>query len=247
MAEGYIMQVQNFCVNDGEGIRTVVFLSGCPLRCLWCANPEGQTIENVMTTHTTTEEVMKQIKKQMIFYRHSGGGVTFSGGEATVQETFLRELTEASYDMGIDLAIETCGQFAFEQVEDILRKMNCIFFDVKHIDKEEHLKYTGMSNECILENIKKVAALGVPLVVRIPVICGVNAKEEVLTGIFAYIAEHAKKAQVELLPYHTLGEYKYETLGIDRKENPYLRPSEGEMARWNQLAEDMGICTVSYV
>ena len=80
---GYIMQLQNYSVNDGEGIRTNVFLAGCPLRCLWCSNPEGQTIRNPMTRYMETEEIIEQVKKQMIFYRNSGGGVTFSGGEAT--------------------------------------------------------------------------------------------------------------------------------------------------------------------
>ncbi|MFQ8897362.1 MAG: 4Fe-4S cluster-binding domain-containing protein [[Clostridium] scindens] len=86
---GYIMQLQNYSVNDGEGIRTNVFLAGCPLRCLWCSNPEGQTIRNPMTRYMETEEIIEQVKKQMIFYRNSGGGVTFSGGEATVQAEFL--------------------------------------------------------------------------------------------------------------------------------------------------------------
>ena len=96
---GYIMQLQNYSVNDGEGIRTNVFLAGCPLRCLWCSNPEGQTIRNPMTRYMETEEIIEQVKKQMIFYRNSGGGVTFSGGEATVQAEFLRELAGAFYDM----------------------------------------------------------------------------------------------------------------------------------------------------
>ncbi len=81
---GYIMQIQNYSVNDGEGIRTTIFLAGCPLRCMWCANPEGQTLRNPMTRYVSTAEILAVVRRQMIFYRKSGGGVTFSGGEATV-------------------------------------------------------------------------------------------------------------------------------------------------------------------
>ena len=105
---GYIMQLQNMSVNDGEGIRTNIFLAGCPMQCPWCSNPEGQSLLNPMTSMTTTTEVMKFIKKQMLFYRYSGGGVTFSGGEATQQVEFLRSLTTACYDQGISMAIEIC-------------------------------------------------------------------------------------------------------------------------------------------
>jgi len=121
---GQIMQIQNFSVNDGAGIRTNIFLAGCPLQCAWCSNPEGQTMENPMTRRITAKEVMDAIKTQMIFYRHSGGGVTFTGGEATMQPAFLRTLVSECYDLGIDLALETCGAFSFEEMEDY-KKLAC--------------------------------------------------------------------------------------------------------------------------
>ena len=152
MAGGYVMNIQDFSVNDGEGIRTNIFLAGCPLTCAWCSNPEGQTLQNAMTSYMTVEEVTDKVKKQMIFYRMSGGGVTFSGGEATVQQEFLRCLAGRLYDMGISLAIETCGQFAFEEVKDILGKMDLIFYDIKHMDAGKHRIFTGISNEKILSN-----------------------------------------------------------------------------------------------
>ena len=88
---GYIIQLQNFSVNDGEGIRTNVFMAGCPLRCAWCANPEGQVMKNPMTRWVETEEILSALRRQLIFYRYSGGGVTFSGGEPTAQPQFLKE------------------------------------------------------------------------------------------------------------------------------------------------------------
>lgn len=119
---GYLMQLQNFSVNDGDGIRTVVFMAGCPLRCAWCANPEGQTCRNAMTHWAETGDVLKKLRQQEIFYRYSGGGVTFSGGEATAQPHFLAELVDALYDDGISLALETCGQFDFAALRPCCKK-----------------------------------------------------------------------------------------------------------------------------
>ena len=135
---GYITQIQHCSVNDGEGIRTLIFLAGCPLRCAWCANPEGQTRENPMTRWMETEEVLQAVRRQAIFYRFSGGGVTFSGGEATAQGEFFQELTQRLYDEGYDLALETCGVFDFDRMAPALGKMNQIFMDLKHPDPMSH-------------------------------------------------------------------------------------------------------------
>lgn len=129
---GYLMQLQNFSVNDGDGIRTIVFMAGCPLWCAWCANPEGQTCCNAMTHWAETADVLAKIRQQEIFYRYSGGGVTFSGGEATAQPQFLAELVDALYDDGISLALETCGQFDFAALRPVLQKMDLLFMDLKH-------------------------------------------------------------------------------------------------------------------
>lgn len=246
MAGGYVMNIQNYSVNDGEGIRTNIFLAGCPLACAWCSNPEGRTPENEMTSYMTAEEVLRQIEPQMIFYRMSGGGVTFSGGEATVQQEFLRELAGRLYDMGISLAIETCGQFEFEEVKDILGKMDLIFYDIKHMDEKKHIAYTGMSNETILSNVPKVADLKIPLVIRIPVIHDVNTGEGNLERTFEFIKREAPAAKLELLPYHTFGESKYKELGLPLPPASFRTPSEEEIKRWNETAERMGIETVSY-
>lgn len=157
---GYIMQLQNFSVNDGEGIRTIVFMAGCPLRCAWCSNPEGQTVDNPMVHWMETEDILKELRRQAIFYRNSGGGVTFSGGEATAQPEFLREMVDELYDEGFSLAIETCGQFDFEKLRPVLEKMDLIFMDLKHIDPEQHRKFTGVDNAVILENIRRTSQLG---------------------------------------------------------------------------------------
>lgn len=243
---GYIIQMQNFSVNDGEGIRTVIFMAGCPLHCEWCANPEGLNQKNPMTHWAETEEIASAIGRQAIFYRFSGGGVTFSGGEATAQPDFLRELTDLFYDEGYNLAIETCGQFNFNTLKPILKKMNLIFMDLKHIDPKKHLRYTGADNSLILKNIERTARLGVPMVVRIPVIVGVNADEKSIRGAFAFLRDHAPSASLELLPYHRYGESKYDTLGLTRPNSHFEIPSEEKMQTLRDLACRYGLKVVSY-
>lgn len=243
---GYIMQLQNFSVNDGEGIRTIIFMAGCPLRCAWCANPEGQTMQNPMTRWAETDEILAEIRRQSIFYRFSGGGVTFSGGEATFQPEFLRELTDALYDEGFDLAIETCGQFDFEALAPVLEKMNLIFIDLKHIDSETHRRLTGVGNELILENIEKTASLNIPVVVRIPVIPGANGDDAAMKRAFSFLQRNAPHASLELLPYHRFGEEKYKQLGLRLPDASYETPSREQLGRRTDEARAMGISIADY-
>lgn len=243
---GYIMQLQNFSVNDGEGIRTTVFLAGCPLRCVWCSNPEGQTLQNPMTRWVETEEILQEIRRQAVFYRYSGGGVTFSGGEATAQPQFLKELTDALYDEGFSLALETCGLFDFPLLAPTLRKMDLIFMDLKHIDPDRHREFTGADNRRILENIVKTARLGVPMVVRLPVILGINGDDQAIQGALSFLAENHLEVGVEFLPYHRYGEAKYQQLGKPLPDSRFAIPSQEQLQRWEQMAAQMGLRVVSY-
>ena len=243
---GYIMQLQNFSVNDGEGIRTNIFLAGCPLRCAWCANPEGQTRKNPVTRYAETGEIVKEIDRQYVFYRFSGGGVTFSGGEPTSQPEFLAELTDALYDRGYSLAIETCGFFDFEGLRPVLEKMDLIFMDLKHPDPEKHRQFTGVGNSLIIENIGKASMLDNELVVRIPTIEGVNADEDTMRRSFEIIRDNAPGASLELLPYHSFGDVKYEQLGMDLPDRSFARPSDETMERYESIAGSYGIDVVSF-
>lgn len=247
---GYIMQIQNFSVNDGAGIRTNIFLAGCPMSCAWCSNPEGQTMENPMTRRSTVREILEMIKKQMIFYRYSGGGVTFTGGEATMQREFLRILVNECYDLGIDLALETCGAFRFEEIRDILEKFHLIFMDMKHMDPVMHEKYTGYELQPILENIRKVGKLQEEnekeLVIRIPVIQNVNAGMENIQATLNFIKEALKEPMIEFLPYHTYGETKYKELKKKLPSAVFAVPTEEKMEAYKRLACDMGVKVVSF-
>ena len=243
---GYITQIQHCSVNDGEGIRTLIFLAGCPLRCAWCANPEGQTPENPMTRWMETEEVLQAVRRQAIFYRFSGGGVTFSGGEATAQGEFFQELTQRLYDEGYDLALETCGVFDFDRMAPALGKMNQIFMDLKHPDPMAHRRFTGLDNRLVLENLRRTAQLGPPLVVRIPVILGVNGTDETMAACFRLLGQLAPGAALELLPYHRLGEEKYRQLGRPVPSPAFGIPSQDQLDHWRAMAQAMGRRVVSY-
>lgn len=296
--KGYFMEPQNFSVNDGSGIRTILFFAGCPLRCQWCSNPEGYSNaqklayyqgsciqcgscmqvcpENVGINLNSTEnrsrclscglcakacttgsrrelvhlfssrELLERLEKQRIFYRYSGGGVTFSGGEATMQSGILRELVYELYDKAIDMALETSGYFLFDDIKDILEKLNLIFIDIKHMDDNLHRFYTGIGNKEILSNLSRLRELKVPVVARIPLIEGVNADAENIRSTARFLKSNMALPKLELLPYHMYGDEKYEALGMEKPSRDFKVPAAEKMKELYKVVESEGVEWVSY-
>jgi len=297
---GVVSQIQDFSVHDGDGIRTTIFLSGCPLRCRWCSNPETWGIKPVVASHASrctdcgrclqvcpaegaldlvmphhvnpaqctlcgkcvavcpsaaktrmggemsVSEVVGKVMRNNIFFQASGGGVTFSGGEATFQADYFNRLVREFYDLGVHLALETSGFFEWDEAAESLMLMDHIFYDLKLMDSEKHLEMTGQDNGRILENFRRLASLGVDVVVRIPVISGVNEDEANIEATALFVSEVLPRAAVELLPYHAYGNYKYEALNLGARLYVYETPSEARMEALRALVEKCGVKVVSY-
>lgn len=247
VSKGKIMDLQHFSVNDGEGIRTTIFLAACPLRCKWCSNPESWNLkENYYIKEMSLDEIEKEINRYIIFYRYSNGGITYSGGEPTFQRDFLREMVDLFYKKGIHQSIETSGYFDFKELEDIFEKLDFIFIDIKHMDSIEHKKLTGVDNTIILNNIKELGKLNKEIVVRIPFIKGVNDSEKNIRETARYVFDNVPGGKIELLPYHSLGNYKYDSLGLEDYKNTFITPTKDEVKRAKEIIEGMGVKTIEY-
>jgi pyruvate formate lyase activating enzyme len=265
---GRVFDVQRFSLHDGPGIRTVVFLKGCPLRCAWCANPESQQpgpqiawFENLCSgcgrcveacpsgavqmdhgrvrtdrrlctacgacaavcsrgarrligREVTADELMAEVRRDAPFFRRSGGGVTFSGGEPLTQPQFLLACLGRSRRWGYHTAVETSGQARWEDIAAAAELTDLFLYDLKHLDPARHARLTGAGNDLILENLERLLATGAQVTVRVPVIPGANDDLENLEALAAFAAGHPRLLRIELLPGHALGTHKYEALDL---------------------------------
>ena len=264
--KGIVFNIQKFSIHDGPGVRTTVFLKGCPLRCRWCSNPESQLSKVQVMYHSdncahclkcihtcpgkavteaedgriridfnkctgclacvqgcpgraltnegeykTIDEVVDVCMQDIDFYEESGGGVTISGGEGMMQPDFAEALVLRLKEKGIHTAIETTGCIGEEIFHRLAPLFDLLLFDVKHFDSEEHKKGTGAGNELILKNLRWACGQGIHILPRIPVIPGFNAELRDAEGIAELLAGTGL-LRVQLLPFHQMGERKYEFL-----------------------------------
>lgn len=264
---GRVFNIQRFSVNDGVGIRTIVFLKGCPLKCKWCSNPESQesTIQliyneancikcgrcikkcnkdaiyyedNICKIHwdkcnncgecvdscfgkalelegkdLTVEEVIIEIKKDYSHFLRSNGGLTISGGEPLMQKEFTRELLLEAKRNGINTAIETTAYAKEEDIKEILPLVDMFLLDIKSINNEKHIEFTGVSNEIILNNAKLIAKEGKEVIIRVPIIPKFNDDIKSIREIARFVRALEVVDMINLLPYHKLGVNKYRSLG----------------------------------
>ncbi len=249
--KGRIFDVQRFSVHDGPGVRTIIFLKGCFLRCRWCCNPESQRYEietmtmngkeKVVGRDVTVAEVVEILERDRIYYRRSGGGVTLSGGECLAQPQFAADLLRACHDRGINTAIETTGFASFDKIEKLLENLDICLMDIKHIDSAKHKEYTTQPNELILENARKIAKSGTKLVIRVPVIPGFNCSENEIKAIAQFASTLDNVKELHLLPYHRLGEPKYEGLGREYLMGDVGSIPKEHMEKLKQVVEAEGL------
>ena len=249
--KGRIFNIQRFSIHDGPGIRTIVFFKGCFMRCAWCCNPESQRYEietiiekdkeKTVGYDVTVSDIMPEILSDLPFYRRSGGGVTLSGGEVLCQADFARELLKACKEEGLHTAIESAASAPFSEIEKILPYVDLYLMDIKHLDSQKHKEYTGVGNERILENARKIASSGVELVVRTPVIPGFNDTAEEIRAISRFAASLEGVREHHLLPYHRLGSDKYQGLGRNYALKEIEPPGKERMEYLLSVAETSGL------
>jgi len=248
--KGRIFDIQRYSVHDGPGIRTIVFLKGCVLRCRWCCNPESQEYriqtmkvmgeEKVIGRDTTVAEMIAEVEKDRPYYYRSGGGMTLSGGECLCQPEFSRDLLRAAKERGINTAIESMACADFEKIRQLLPYLDLYLMDIKHTNPEKHKEFTGRSNELIMENARRVALSGqTRLIIRVPVIPSFNDTVEEIRGIAEFADTLPGVEELHLLPYHRLGQDKYEGLGRKYLMDGMLPPEPEKMKTLKMAAESV--------
>jgi pyruvate formate lyase activating enzyme len=195
----------------------------------------------------SVEEVLSVIERDRVFYRQSGGGVTFSGGEALAQPEFLGHLVDRCWAGGISMALETCGHFSWTRCQELLTRMELIFLDVKHMDPQIHRQVTGTDNQIIQRNAVRIAQEGMPLVIRVPLIPTINDGAGNLRATADFVSKHLGGVLgVEVLPYHTLGKGKYSALSLPYELDHLGPPPAAEVARAREIFQDAGVEVVYY-
>ncbi len=285
--QGTIFDIQRFALHDGPGIRTTVFLKGCPLRCLWCHNPESQAFEPQLSFDKTkcancfrcvaacpagahkivdgkhavdygkcclnakcieacpnralkiigrkqsVQEVMDVVVRDIAYYNNSGGGMTISGGEPMSQFRFTLELLKAAKDQGIHTCLDTSGYAPRELFEKVVPYTDLFLYDYKATDDNEHLRLTGVSNRLILDNLDFLYEKGARIILRCPLVKGINDTDEHLKGIAEIGRKYPNLAGIELMAYHNMGYDKYERIG--RKPEMEMLPTTDEATKRSWL------------
>lgn len=226
---GKIHSIETFGTVDGPGVRFVVFFQGCPMRCAYCHNPDTWEMDG--GTEVSAEELITRLNRNRAFYKT--GGITATGGEPLLQIDFLIELFELAKKEGIHTCLDTSGiLFPLEQIDRLLAVTDLVMLDIKHIRDEEHRALTGHSNANVLAFARYLAKKNIPVRIRHVVVPGITFEEEELLELGRFLGTLPNLEKLEVLPYHSMGKVKYDSLGIDYrlKDTPQLTKAEAKEA-----------------
>lgn len=241
--QGVVFNIKRFALHDGPGIRTTVFLKGCPQACWWCHNPEGLNpgLSNGIGERKTAAQVMEEIEKEVIFYDESGGGATFSGGEPLMQPEFLAALMDECRKKQIHVALDTTGCVSPGRFNSLVDKADLFLYDLKIMDDQQHIKYTGTSNRYALENLKTLSQKEKNVIIRFPMIPGITDNDENVTAIAVFISGLRGIHHLHVLPFHRTAEQKYRRLNIEYKMNGVMPPTPERIREVKQAFEAYGL------
>ncbi len=295
MTTGTIFDIKRYAIHDGPGIRTTIFMKGCPLACQWCHNPEGiepapflaykkercircgECVENCpeqalclgkegvipsgspcVNCFTCTEicpaearekvgrkltaiELFGEIQKDTPFYETSKGGVTFSGGEPLMQLEFLMELLKLCGNANIHRAVDTTGHASYETLMSVAKQTDLFLFDLKMMDPDKHEKYTGVSNQLILDNLRHLAEKEIELIIRIPLIPGVNDDMENLDRTGSFLKQLPGPIKVHILPYHDFQKSKFTRFKMQDSSGNIQRPTQDMILNTKKRLENFDL------
>ena len=257
--QGTIFKIKRFALHDGPGIRTTVFLKGCPLSCWWCHNPEGQApspqpmgrkvelpdgatemLQEAIGRSVTAGSVMAEIEKDLIFYDDSGGGVTFSGGEPFLQKDFLGALLRECRRKEIHTAVDTSGFIEASVLTSLLEFIDLFLFDIKIMDDSLHRRFTGVSNQPVLDNFNLLCAQGKPVFVRLPLIPGITDTRRNIRSVTELVDRCGNVERIDILPYHRIASEKYNRLGMPCRMPDTMPPTAADIEKIRQFFEETG-------
>lgn len=240
--QGYIHSIETCGTVDGPGIRFVIFTAGCPLRCLYCSNPDCRYIEN--GNKVTVDELIKEIQKYTAYMNASGGGVTVSGGEPLYQPHFVAEIFRRCKALGIHTALDTSGYCDLQVAKLVIEQADLVLLDIKSFNPEIYTKVTSVSLEPTLAIANYLNQINKPTWIRFVLVPGLTDAPHNMEGLADFVATLKNVEKVEVLPFHKMGEYKWEQLGYDYQLKETQPPTAEQVQAAHTIFRSRGITVV---
>lgn len=231
--KGRIHSVESCGTVDGPGLRFIVFLQGCSMRCLYCHNPDTWQVNG--GEEREVDELIAEAKGYQSYMTFSNGGVTLSGGEPLLQPDFVLEFFKKCKEAGMHTTLDTAGSVKPKNLSEILEVTDLVLLDIKHINQDKHKEITGISNKNTIQFAKLLDEKGIPVWIRHVLVPGLSTDQKDLSELGDFIETLSNVEKVEVLPYHKMGEYKWEQLGLTNKLVDVYPPSAEEVALAHKL------------